>query len=129
MPDPDPIPITPVTATITTSAYAVPDSQPVIPLRVQHRSWRPLSLTLWGVIIVAGLLLEGIGIARPDDAWPPLTHVIVAYAPEGATMAFIAWLASHFTAAYIFDSESLPVPGDPPPTVGWVSAEGDRRPR
>lgn len=69
----------------------------------QHKPFSKLSLALWGIVISMGLVLEAVGIKDPNDQWPPLTHVIVAYLPEGLVMGFIAWLRSHFTQAYVND--------------------------
>lgn len=128
-PQPDPIP-DPAgsTATIATDIKAVPSSQPIVPLHVQHRRWSPVALLLWVFVILAGILLEGVGLLRADDAWPPLTHVVVAFVPEGMTMAFIVWLSSHFTSAYIFDRR---VPEDIvflKPDRTWLPPNADTNP-
>jgi hypothetical protein len=81
-------------------------------MRLTSQGWARWWLWLWGVVavtllvlvflipfrwwaIAAGVgfgVLEGIGLAHPDDAYPPLTHVIHRYVPR--------WLA--FTAIYGF---------------------------
>lgn len=67
---------------------------------VQHTKFSKLSLALWGLVIIAGVVLEALGLISDSDSWPPLTQVIVAYLPAGLTMAFIGWLKTHFSEAY-----------------------------
>ena len=52
-----------------------------------------MPLKWWAVAALAGFgTMEGIGLIRPDDPYPPLTHVIRRYVPR--------WAA--FTAIYGF---------------------------
>lgn len=65
-----------------------------------HKPFKKLSLVLWGVALGMTLILEAIGLRDEADSWPPLTHVIIAYVPEGLTASFIGWAATHFKEAY-----------------------------
>jgi hypothetical protein len=77
-------------------------------MRTTSQGWARWWLWLWGVVAVSLLVLvfllpfrwwaigaavgfgtlEGIGLARTDDAYPPLTHVIRRYVPR--SVAFTA---------------------------------------
>lgn len=81
-------------------------------MRLTSQGWARWWLWLWGIVAIALLVLvfllpfrwwaiaaglgfgtlEGIGLARPGDAYPPLTQVIHKYVPR--------WVA--FTAIYGF---------------------------
>lgn len=66
----------------------------------QKKPFSKTSLVLWGVVIVSGLVLEALGLYSEEDAWPPLTQIIVAYVPWFVTGGFIAWLKKHFEESY-----------------------------
>jgi hypothetical protein len=51
---------------------------------------------LWSVVIVSGLLLEGVSFKRQDDSWQPLTYYIRKYVPHVLVAAGVLWLATHF---------------------------------
>lgn len=50
----------------------------------------------WLVLLVAGLVLEGVGALSNKDRWPTLTDVIRRYVPKAMIAAALVWLAAHF---------------------------------
>ncbi len=83
-----------------------PNSVLVVPneFHVQATSFNPKALALWAIVIASGLIMEAVGLRSTSDDWPPLTHIIVAYIPWPIAASFIAWLKSHFTQAYGYNS-------------------------
>jgi hypothetical protein len=71
--------------------------------KIQSKEFSKASMALWCVVIIAGLVLEAVGLHSINDSWPPLTHIVVTYVPQAATLGFIGWLKSHFTEAYESD--------------------------
>ena len=87
-----------------------------------------MPLKWWAVAALAGFgTMEGIGLIRPDDPYPPLTHVIRRYVPRWAAFttiygfaggaggvwlgfahpgrsallfALLGWLTSHFDVTF-----------------------------
>lgn len=55
-----------------------------------------LSLILWGVVLLAALALEAIGLRRAGDRWLTLTDIIRRWVPRIIIAAALLWLANHF---------------------------------
>ena len=55
-----------------------------------------LSLFLWLVVLLAGLILEAIGLLSNKDRWLTATDVIRRWVPPVLIAAALVWLAGHF---------------------------------
>lgn len=55
-----------------------------------------LSLILWGVVLVAALALEALGLRRTGDRWLTLTDIIRRWVPKVIIATALVWLAHHF---------------------------------
>ncbi len=55
-----------------------------------------MSLILWGLVLLAGLVLEGIGLLSRHDKWYTATDIIRKWAPKVVIAAALVWLANHF---------------------------------
>jgi hypothetical protein len=55
-----------------------------------------LSLILWGVVLAAALVLEGVGLLSGRDKWYTATDLIKRWVPKVIIAAAILWLAHHF---------------------------------
>lgn len=69
-------------------------------MKFDTSSWNTKAVWFWGILagIVGGY--EGFALLDGSSATPPLTHVVVDYAPPWITLPFIAWLAYHFGKRY-----------------------------
>jgi hypothetical protein len=55
-----------------------------------------LSLILWGVVLAAALILEGVGLLSGRDKWYTATDLIKRWVPKVIIAVAILWLAHHF---------------------------------
>ncbi len=55
-----------------------------------------MSLILWGIVLLAGLVLEGIGLLSGKDKWYTATDIIRKWVPRFIIAAALLWLAHHF---------------------------------
>lgn len=76
--------------------------------------WNPVIEATWAklglVALIAGvvaLVLEFMGLAKPNDSIPPLTQLVVSHVPIWVTMTvcmliagFGIWLVYHFWLSY-----------------------------
>jgi hypothetical protein len=55
-----------------------------------------MSLILWGVVLAAALVLEGVGLLSGRDKWYTATDIIRRWVPKIIIAAALLWLAAHF---------------------------------
>ncbi len=55
-----------------------------------------LSLILWGIVLIAALALEGVGVLEGNDRWWTLTDIIRKWVPRAIIALSLIWLAHHF---------------------------------
>lgn len=55
-----------------------------------------LSLVLWGLVLLAGLALEAVGLLSGRDKWYTATDIIRRWVPKALILAALLWLGHHF---------------------------------
>ena len=63
--------------------------------------WNEKAVWLWAALLIAVFAYEIWALLDHSVKTPPLTHVVVRYAPWWITLGFLGWLFVHFLVRYL----------------------------